>query len=505
VFRLYTVVFLSGAALMGLEIAGSRIMAPVFGTSIFVWGALITTFLASLSTGYALGGKVADRWPSASLLGSILIAAGLALWVLLARPAPLLALCAAAPVPERFQALLAALLLFALPSVLMGTISPFATRLAARDVGSIGRTAGTLAAISTSGSIVGTFAMAFFLIPSFPIEPILFALGGVLVLSGAFASSQGLPLRLTVAAGGLLAAASVFVLRPEAVASPLPGGTVVFRKETAYHRLLVVDQGPRRALYFNNFAQGMLDRTSGRAPDFLYPNGLAAALLWRKEPPRNAFVIGLGAGMLPRFFSEKAPEIATTTVEIDPEVVRVAQKYFDFHPDANDRVLVGDGRSLLVRERGPWDAIFLDAFFSDSVPFHLTTLEFFELCRDRLAPGGIFAGNLAGLTMGRDQRLFWAVVRSAQRVFPNVAILSRELAGGATTFSGSAILVASMSTDRLSKERVFAEGDRVARIFGHPPIAAWARTFYEGELRTEGVPMLTDSYAPTEAMQHLGR
>ena len=135
--RLYTVVFLSGAALMGLEIAGSRILAPVFGTSIFVWGALITTFLASLSTGYALGGKIADRRPSASLLGSFLIAAGLALWVLLARPAPLLALCAAAPVPERFQALLAALLLFALPSVLMGTISPFATRLAARDVGSL--------------------------------------------------------------------------------------------------------------------------------------------------------------------------------------------------------------------------------------------------------------------------------------------------------------------------------------------------------------------------------
>ena len=504
-FRLYTVVFLSGAALMGLEIAGSRIMAPVFGTSIFVWGALITTFLASLSTGYALGGKIADRRPSPALLGSILIAAGLALWLLLARPAPLLALCAAAPVPERFQALLAALLLFALPSVLMGTISPFATRLAARDVGSIGRTAGTLAAISTAGSIVGTFAMAFLLIPAFPIEPILFGLGGVLVLSGAFASRERLAAPAHRRRGGLLAAAGVFLFRPEPVASPVPGGTVVFRKETAYHRLLVVDQGPRRALYFNNFAQGMLDRASGRFPDYLYPNGLAAALLWRREPPRNAFVIGLGAGMLPRFFSEKAPGIATTSVEIDPEVVRVAGKYFDFRPDANDRVLVGDGRSLLEREKGPWDAIFLDAYFSDSVPFHLTTLEFFELCRDRLAPGGIFAGNLVGLTMGRDQRLFWAMVRSAKQVFPNVAILSRELAGGATTFSGNAILVASMSTDRLSKERVFAEGDRVARALDHPAIAAWARTFYDGELRMTDVPLLTDSYAPTEAMQHLGK
>ena len=503
--RLYAVVFLSGAALMGLEIAGSRIMAPVFGSSIFVWGALITTFLASLSTGYALGGKLADRRPSPALLGNILVAAGFCLWLLLARPAPLLALCNAAPVPERFRALLAALLLFALPSVLMGTVSPFATRLAARDVGSIGRTAGTLAAISTAGSIVGTFAMAFLLIPAFPIEPILFGTGAVLVLSGALASTQGLALRLGVASLGLFGAAGVFLLRPEAVASPLPGGTVVFRKETAYHRLLVVDQGPRRALYFDNFAQGMVDRASGRIPDFLYPNGLLAALLWRRDPPRNAFIIGLGAGMLPRFLSEKAPEIATTSVEIDPEVVRVAQKYFDFRPDSNDRVLVGDGRSLLAREKGPWDVIYLDAFFSDSVPFHLTTLEFFQLCRDRLAPGGIFAGNIAGLTMGRDQHLFWAMLRSAQQVFPNVAMLSPDLAGGATRFSGSVILVCSTSSERLSRERVFAEGDRVAAALGHPAVAAWARTFYEGELRTEGAPILTDSFAPTDALQHLWR
>jgi spermidine synthase len=505
VIRLYTVVFLSGAALMGLEIAGSRIMAPVFGSSIFVWGALITTFLASLSGGYALGGKLADRRPSPALLGNILVAAGFCLWLLLARPAPLLALCNAAPVPERFRALLAALLLFALPSVLMGMVSPFATRLAARDVGSIGRTAGTLAAISTAGSIVGTFAMAFLLIPAFPIEPILFGTGAVLVLSGALASTQGLPVRLGLASLGLLAAAGVFLLRPEAVASPLPGGTIVFRKETAYHRLLVVDQGPRRALFFDNFAQGMVDRASGRTPDYFYPNGLAAALLWRRDPPRNAFIIGLGAGMLPRFFSDKAPEIATTTVEIDPEVVRVAQKYFDFRPDSNDRVLVGDGRSLLAREKGPWDVIYLDAFFSDSVPFHLTTLEFFQLCRDRLAPGGLFAGNIAGLTMGRDQHLFWAMVRSAKQVFPNVAMLSPELSGGATRFSGSVILVCSMSTERLSRERVFTEGDRVAAALGHPAVASWARTFYEGELRTEGVPILTDSFAPTDALQHLGR
>lgn len=503
--RLYTVVFLSGAALMGLEIAGSRIMAPVFGTSIFVWGALITTFLASLSIGYALGGRLADRHPRPAVLGNLLVAAGLLVWLPLARPAPLLALCAAAPVPDRYQALLATLVLFAIPSVLMGTISPFAMRLAAREVKSIGSTAGTLAAVSTAGSIVGTFAMAFLLVPAFPIEPLVFGTGAVLVLSGAFAARPGLPVRLAVAGAGLVGAAVVFLLQPERVVSPVPDGVVLLKKETAYHRLLVVDQGGRRSLYFNNLAQGTVERATGEAPGHLYPSGLAAALLWRTEPVRNAFVIGLGVGMLPALYSAKAPEIAVTSVEIDPEVVRVAQEYFDFRPDANDRVLVGDGRLVLEREKGPWDAIFLDAYFSDSVPYHLTTREFFELCRARLSPGGVFAANLGGIVMGRDQRLFWAIVKTAQEAFPNVAILSHELARGQERFLGNAILVATDSPARLSKDRVLAEGDRLAAALGHPPIAAWARAFHDGEFQTANVPVLTDSYSPTDAMQHLGR
>jgi spermidine synthase len=505
VARLYAVVFLSGAALMGLEIVGSRVMAPVFGTSIFVWGALITTFLASLSTGYAVGGKVADRRPSAALLGSILVGAGLLLWLLLARPGPLLALCAAAPVPERFRALLAALLLFALPSVLMGTISPFATRLAAREVGTIGRTSGNLAAISTAGSIFGTFAMAFLLIPALPTEPILFGLGGVLVLAGALAAPQQLVQRLAVAAGGLLAAAGVFLVRPERIAAPVPDGKVVHRKETAYHRLLVVDHGLRRSLYFNNFAQGTVDRTTGEIPAMLYPDGLLAALAWRRDAPRNAFVIGLGTGMVPNLLAREDPSVATTSAEIDPEVVRVAGEYFAYRPDANDRVLVGDGRSLLEAEKGPWDVVFLDAYFSDSVPFHLTTREFFELCRARMSPDGVFAGNFVGHLSGKDQRLFWAMVRTAREVFPTVAVLSRELAGGSPTFAGNAVLVASPSPDRLSRDLVVAGGERVAARFRRPSIATWARAFHEGDLRVADVPVLTDSFSPTDALQHLGR
>ena len=255
--------------------------------------------------------------------------------------------------------------------------------------------------------------MAFVLIPAFPIEPILFGLGARPRPFRRPRVAEGPPVRLAVAAGGLAAAAGVFVIRPERVVAPTADGIVVLRKETAYHRLLVVDQGTRAASSTSTTSRrACIDRLDGRPPR---PTSTPTASRRRSSggatPARNAFVIGLGTGMLPRFFSEKAPEIATTSVEIDPEVVRVAGEYFGFRADANDRVLVGDGRSVLEREKGPWDAIFLDAYFSDSVPFHLTTLEFFQLCRDRLSPDGVFAANIVGTMMGRDQRLFWAIVR----------------------------------------------------------------------------------------------
>ncbi len=501
--RLYVVVFLSGASLMGLEIVGSRILAPVFGTSIFVWGALITTFLASLSAGYALGGAIADRRPSPSLLGRILGLSGVLLWLVLLRPDPLLALCARAPVPDRFQALLAALLLFGVPSVLMGAVTPFATRLAAREIGSIGRTAGNLAAVSTAGSIAGTFGMAFILIPALSLPPILFGLGATLVVAAALCTLEKLPLRMLAAALLVAAGAGLYLVTPSEAEVPVPDGKIVYQKETAYHRLRVVDWGIQRGLYFDNRLQGWVNRAPGGVDRATYRDGILASLLFRKEPLKSAVVIGLGAGMVPTYLSEKLPSVETTSIEIDPEVVRTAEKYFDFRPDGNDRVVVGDGRSVLARERTPADLICLDAYFSDSIPFHLVTQEFFELCRDRLTPDGVFVGNLVGIMMGKDDVLFWSTYRTLARVFPRVYVLSPELAAGRKTFISNTMLIATRSPERLSRDRVLAEGERLARELGRPQIATWAAALYDGEVLVPDAPILTDAYSPTDALQHL--
>ncbi len=503
--RLELAVFLAGAALMSLEIVGARVLAPVFGTSIFVWGSLITVFLASLAAGAALGGRLADRWPRPALLSGLLVASGALTWILFLAPAPILRFFSEAAVPDRFRSLLAAIVLFAAPSTLMGTVTTFAVRLAAREIATLGAAAGRLSAISTAGSIGGTFATTFFVIPLVSTPPILFGIGLLLVLSAWLVPAPFSAWRLVRDVVVTLLAAAAHLLAPEAARAPVPQGTLVYERETAYHRIRVVDQGLRRLMFFDNLAQGFIPVRAGLPVPQNYTDGLLVSLALPPRPPGSVVVIGLGAGMIPSFLSEKAPEIETTSIEIDPEVVQVARRFFGFAPDANDRVLVGDGRRELERQVAAADVILVDAYFADSVPFHLMTKEFYELCRARLRPDGVVAANFVGTLSGKGNALFWAAARTLGEVFPRVYIFSSELASGRPAFGANAILVGSRSPERLDPGSIGDRADALAKRLGRPPIAAWARYLYDGPTKTSAAPLLTDAYSPTDALQHFRR
>ncbi len=181
---LNVIAFVSGAVLMGLEIVGSRILAPTFGNSIFVWGGLISVFLAALSAGYYAGGRLADRRPDAFLLRPILLIAGGSILLLpMLYPAVNDALFAYDLGP-RLGPLLASSLLFPVPAAALGAVPPYLVRLRVEDVSRAGRAAGTVYALSTVGSIAGTLLTAFALIPSVGLRAILFGMGGVLIALG---------------------------------------------------------------------------------------------------------------------------------------------------------------------------------------------------------------------------------------------------------------------------------------------------------------------------------
>ena len=280
-------VFIAGAALLGLEIASSRVLAPHFGNSLYVWGALIGVVLAGLSTGYWLGGAIADRWPQPRLLVALLGSGALLVLAIPFIDGWMLDQVVAWDPGPRLNPLIATILLFGVPSVVLGTISPVAVRLKAHSLEHLGRTAGRLFAVSTAGSIAGTFLTAFWLIPELGTDQVLAAAAVALMLA---AAAVALVERLAVALAFALALVGVSIgavvsLAPESGAtvsasqlrnwSPVyrqqapedrigdiedsqSGYEIVHTKDSQYHRIAVVEDDSTRYLRFDSsFQSGM--------------------------------------------------------------------------------------------------------------------------------------------------------------------------------------------------------------------------------------------------------
>ena len=311
----------------------------------------------------------------------------------------------------------------------------------------------------------------------------------------------------TVATVGLVGAAGAFLVRPERVASPLPDGVVVLRKETAYHRLLVVDRGPRRLLYFNNFLQGVVDRKTGISrPVRSTPTASPRRSSGGASPRATSSSSASGPGCSRASSRRRRPRSRRPPSRSTPRSCASPGRYFGFRPDANDRVLVGDGRSVLEREKGPWDAdlprrlLLRQRPLPPDDPRVLRALPRPALSRRRLRgePRRRDDGTRPAPLLGHGPVGAGGLPHRRRP-------LARARGRRPHVLRRNAILVATTSTDRLSKDRVIAEGDRLAAALHHPPIADWARAFDDGEMKTADVPILTDSYSPTDALQHLGR
>ena len=521
-------VFLAGGALLGLEIAASRVLAPSFGNSLYVWGALIGIVLAGLSTGYWLGGTIADRYPNPRLLVGILGASALLVlaipyvdgWVLQRvvdwDPGP------------RLNPLLATIFLFGLQSVLLGTVSPIAVRLRAPSLDNLGRTAGRLFALSTAGSIAGTFAAAFWLIPELGTDQVLASAAVALMLA---AAGVALAERLALAGALALVLAGVSVgavasLAPESgatvSASQLRNWSPVYRRQAAdgqvgsieetqagyqilhtsdsqYHRIAVVEDDESRYLRFDSsFQSGMYVDDPFRTR-FGYSDYLQLPFVYR-ERTQNVLYIGLGGGSAPKRSWRDFPGVRIDAVELDPEVVDVAYEYFELPRDPRLRVTVEDGRRYVAGNEGPWDVIAVDAFYSDSIPFHLATREFLELAKSRLSPGGLVVTNIIGAVQGRDSRLFRSMLRTYRAVFPTVAIHPVMEGGNDLSIVRNIILVAGDGAAPSKEFLLERLADVRRRAPGAPDLAQAIRGRVDAPVSTEDVPVLTDDYAPTDAL-----
>ena len=411
--RLGVVVFTAGAGTLATEIAASRLLAPYFGSSTVVWANIIGLILVYLSVGYWIGGKVADRRPEPRLLGWIVLVAALVIAVLpfVARPVldftvqGLDTISVGAVVGSFF----AALLLFAVPVTLLGAVSPFAVRLALDDVSQAGAVAGRLYALSTLGSIVGTFVSALVAIPLIGTQRTMLGAAALLVLAAALMLGSRWQI-LTVGMAALL-----FV--PAETIKATSG--LVYETESAYQYIQVLQRSDgSRVLRLN---EGIVNHSVWR-PDTVLTGGewdmflVVPPLL--DHPPERMLVIGNAGGTTARAFGELYPDVEIDGVEIDPKVTEVGRRYLGLGDNPRLHVVTADGRPYLAGTDERYDIIAVDAYHQPYIPFYLATEEFFRLVRDHLAPGGAVALNVAAVP--RDERLSDALGTTMLTQFPSV-------------------------------------------------------------------------------------
>jgi spermidine synthase len=510
--------------LLGVEIAASRVLSPFFGNSLFVWGSLIGVVLAGLALGYTLGGVLADRFPTPSLLVAVIGAGGgLVLLIPLLDEPVLEAIVRRDPGP-RLNPLLASVVLFGPASVALAAVSPIAVRLQARSLGRIGRTAGQLFALSTAGSIAGTLGTAFWLVPEIGTGQLLGFGACALFVAAAVTALAGrkLPATLAAAVAAAGAAAAAIVLAPQSggtlsgvaaqnwsplyrsfdAAGPADApteGRVVYSKDTRYHRVFVVDDGDTRYLRFDASLQSAMYRSRPFRTRFRYTDYLQLGVAYAPAA-RDVLFVGLGGGSAPKRMWRDFPTARIRVAELDPVVVDVAQRYFALPRDRRLQVEVNDGRRFLDGTDERFDVIVLDAFFADGIPFHLFTQEFLELARERLKPGGVVVTNVIGALAGRGSRLFRSVYRTYRVAFPTVLVHPVALPGEDDASLRNLIVVA---TEKGAPGTRFLS-ERWSGIRRRNPTAPDLRRpildRYDAFIPTRDVPVLTDDFAPTDSL-----
>ncbi len=420
-------------ASLGVEFGAARLLAPYFGTSLYVWGVLIGLVLIYLSIGYVLGGRLADRRPSGDLLFQLTAWAGL--WIGLI---PLIAYPILLQSQQGFAelsiglvlgTLLAVVLLFAVPVILLGCVSPFAIRLLLTDVETGGNTAGAVYGLSTAGSILGTFLPVFWMIPTFGTRPTLVMFSVALLgLSVAGLWPRTLtdlwPRRWVFAVFLVIVLVGAFLL-PHGIKPP-EVGTLLYEKESAYHYIQVVQDGHKTELILNEgqAIHSIYDPTSvltGGPWDYFMLGGYFRPAQAQEPRPREVAILGLAGGTAARQMTAAfGTSVDITGVEIDPDIVDVAHRYFHLD-EPNVHPVVQDARYWLATRGGRYDVIAMDAYRQPYIPFHLTTREFFQLAGDHLAPGGAVVVN-AGRT-ATDYRLVDALASTMAAVFPSVYLV----------------------------------------------------------------------------------
>ena len=393
---LEVLVFTVGAGALGAEIAAARLMAPWFGASTIVWANTIAIVLVSLSVGYALGGRLADKDPRPEGLARIVLAASVLLAMVPFVSGTFLRLAVRA-VDQLSAAIFVGSLvgvgvLIAVPLLLIGMVSPYALRLAVDTVDATGRTAGRLYSISTVGSLVGTFLAALLLIPFVGTRRTFLIFAGAMAVAAIPHMTRG-RLRAAVVPAAILALVALPTGTIKAADSG--GDRVVWEAETEYQyaRVLQAPDGERTLELDEGHAVHSVYRPGRWLTGNYWDEMLALSLAGVHAPPRSVAILGDAAGTSARQIGHYFPRTRIDAVELDGALTKVGRELFDLR-GPNLHTYTADARPWLYASTRHYDVILVDAYRQPYIPFYLTTQEFFTLVRDHLEPGGVVVVNV---------------------------------------------------------------------------------------------------------------
>ena len=423
---LILIVFVGGISSLGTEIATSRLIAPFFGTSLFVWANVIGFVLFYLTLGYYLGGRLADRYPRQEVLYQLTAVAAIMIGLLPFVSRPVLQYSQEAfatySLGVFWGSLAVVMLLLAVPITLLGCVSPFAIRLSLEDgdVKQSGSVAGKLYAISTIGSLLGAFLPTLVLIPNIGTRNtfLTFAFTLLVLSIVALGRRKLYPIVFLLVLIGL-------TVVPQVTIKPAEQGVIIAETESAYNYIRVIELKDGTHLLELNEGQATHSiyhperlLTSGPWDYYLVAPYFAPGVV--PSDLKRVLMIGLGAGTVPKQITQIYGPIEIVGVEIDPRIVEIGRQYFDM-TEPNLEVVVQDGRYFLMTDDRKYDMIGTDAYQQPYIPFQMTTLEYFQHVRDRLTPNGVAVINVGRTST--DFRLVHTIAGTMKSVFPNVYII----------------------------------------------------------------------------------
>ena len=464
---------------MVLELDGSRILAPYLGTSLYTWTSLIGIILGALSLGYFLGGKLADRKPSFKTLSIILLLAAIMIAVVAPVKEPFLKFIQNEIRDIRIGSIITTVILFAIPSILLGMVSPYAVKLKIETLAKSGRTVGNLYAISTIGSIVGTFLAGFYLIPTMGNTKILYLIAVILFVAALISYSKNFVIRSLIVILIFLSSFGIFYKKTEAK---------TIDTDSQYNRIII--------------SEG-IDQETGRPARYIYtdPLGMQSAMFIDRDDDlvfkytkyyrlvdyfapgaENVLMIGGGAYSYPKDFLAKHAEGNIDVVEIDPKFTELARQYFNLIDNPRLNIIHEDGRIYLNNTDKKYDAILIDAFKSLTPPWQLATRESISRMNAILDDDGVVIANVVSALEGEKAEFLQAEFATFKSIFPQVYFF--QVYKMDPNKPQNLIMVAQKSSQKPSLQDSNKE------------LESYLKNIYNGEVN--GGQILTDNFAPVE-------